>query len=607
LSLDYAASFISTHWGVFFLNVTLSGHSADEYSIVFSNRTQLFHVLPAGSTPMIPSLVSAIVCGDGTCVKVKFDSATNRGGFSGFFPCFKFLRFSGVTHTKCQWIDDFSFKLFPDAQKISSLDLTVGSTIEYLKNTNLTAKCVFGTDCTNLKAVISQNVTVMVNPRNPFIPLVVISAPSTIDDCSSLYLDATASVGSAGRKWAYVNMTVVDSKSRQITALQLYLDKNFSAYIPSSVPAEVLKSNSTYTFTLTMCNYLKYCGTSVRIVNVIDNSKRNGVQPNVRILGQEYRTLQSSYGVSIRAVAYTQSCYGPKSYSDLNYSWNIYNNSHLLAISSVSPDISVFRLSPFTLIAGSEYTLIVNVTSTISLLSSQSKAYLKVVKSGLVAILKGNGYRDASVGVNITLDASESRDNDIDVVSGVAAGLQFSWKCIQILPFYRAQCPAIIYFLRRSIFYNDKIVVKATNLAINATLRLTVTVFDNIRTDSTYTDIKIHNVMFPALSVEFVPPTAFSIASSFNTYTSLYLQGNIISREPCEASWDWDYSEIKLSSVAVSSLTKTVLRNVSTIFNLIIGANIIPTRSLITFSLSCGDFNSAALQIYTNSPPQPGS
>eukprot|EP00597_Dinobryon_sp_UTEXLB2267_P015729 CAMPEP_0170109554 /NCGR_PEP_ID=MMETSP0020_2-20130122/7278_1 /TAXON_ID=98059 /ORGANISM="Dinobryon sp., Strain UTEXLB2267" /LENGTH=2286 /DNA_ID=CAMNT_0010334573 /DNA_START=4168 /DNA_END=11025 /DNA_ORIENTATION=+ len=517
-----------------------------------------------------------------------------------------------MTNTKCQWIDDLSFYLYPDVQKISALDLTVGSTISILKNTTLRAKCVWSQDCTNLEAVAAQNVTVMMNPTNQLSPSVVISSPSTIDDCSSLVLDATASVGSAGRKWSSVTMNAVDSKSRQITDIQIFLNKNFSPYIPCTVPAEILNRNSTYSFTLTLCNYLKLCATSIRIVKVVDNSYLNGCMlPNVRIIGQEYRTLLSSHGVKIRALAYIQTCYGKKSYSYLNYTWSMFtnrwNNSQLLAISSVSRDSSVFKLSPYTLTPGYFYTLVVNVTNSISLLSSVSVVYLNVVKSGLVAVLKGNTHRDANVGVNVTLDASESRDNDLDVVTGVAAGLKFTWKCIQILPLYRAQCPAQLYYLRRNILQNDKIIIKATTLAINVTLRVTVTVFDSTRTDSVHTDITIHNLNYPAISIDFVPSTSLSSASSFNTNTSLYLQGNIHSGAPCVASWNWDYSDSKLSAVASSPLTKSVSRNVSTIFNFIISAHMLPTRSSIIFFLSCGDIYGTALKIYTNSPPQPGS
>ena len=580
--------------GWYKINVSVSGYSAEEYKVSLTNSSGLVYVLASDQNTSAPQLVSAQVCDDGTCILLRFSSYTNRGGFHSGFPCNALLHFRGIAQTSCVWRDDLSISLISQSPL-----LTVGSTVSVLHNSTITAKCASGAYCSHVKA---QNVTV-ISASSPLVPQVNIAAPATIDSCSSLFLDATNSVGSGGRKWSSVSMSVSDSKTRQPLKLQNFLSRNYSVYVPSPIPKDLLTAGHVYTFTLTLCNYLGICGSDSHVVTVFNFGLENGKSPIVIIPGQKYLNLVPANSLTLRAVAFTQSCSGIQTSANISYFWYIINVNRSMPsiIQSISQDPSIYKLPSYSLPADNQFIITVNVTSLSSGLTATDSVYLTVSKSNVLALLEESSPIYLSATSNLTIDASSSRNMDVNALTGLAAGLSFSWSCVQIFPFFLQVCPVLLHFTNSDQSGSEKIKL-SWNHVVNVTVRVTVTVFDSTRSSSTFTDVTVLRRV----------PTSISIvrngltSSAFNTNSSLQLTGIVQTTRPCIATWGYDFPDIPLNSIALTQLSKSVENTMFTSFYLIIRAHTLPQNSNLQFSLSCGN-SISYLQLLTNSAPALGT
>jgi hypothetical protein len=128
--------------------------------------------------------------------------------------------------------------------------------------------------------------------------------------------------------------------------------------------------------------------------------------------------------------------------SDLSYSWAIaVDEADSPDITSYSIETNKYKLRPYALTVGLTYTVTLTVVYGSSGTSwSQSSVDVTVVSSNIVAVISDGSSLTVPFGASRVVDASSSYDEDQTGVSGLDAGLQFAWSCVQTSPVYSVSC-----------------------------------------------------------------------------------------------------------------------------------------------------------------------
>jgi hypothetical protein len=593
--------------GNYTLVVSVAGSSAAQYSVVYVGARRLA-VLSADATPAVPKLLQAAFSNDGSYVTLSFDSATDRGNQYGTFSCRTLLQFVGGSSAQCQWFSDSQLRVYPTATGTGAV-LGVGSNVTVVTNT-VRAKCIDAqrsvTVCASYVPIASTTVYAAA-PSAPTVPSVVISAPSSIGGCNSLTFDLAGSVGAAGRPWDAVSFAVTTLPGSTSAADQLlrFLFRNYTLSPPLPVPSAVLVKGFTYSIKVTLCNFLKACGSATKAVSVADSV---APVPVVTIVGQPVRTLYRTEPLSVVAEAYTQSCSGTKSSVGLQYSWAVTQllpgaTSNVNAtLRSASQNPTVFKLPAYALTVGVTYTLVVSALSTASGQRSSAAVQLKVAQSDLVAVLKGGSTRYAMVGDVIKLDASGSYDKDYPQQALPRTTVSYAWNCLTVAPVLSAECAVTL--LQANIGRSDVINVTSTFTALNTTTVVSVTVSDASRSSTAQVRVIILQAPSPRLSITTAGPT-----DNVNTGKPFTLLGSLYLLAPCTAAWSVDDPTITLSTAARTPVQQSTLPApgaASVPFNLVIKSDALPQRATLQFTLSCGS-TAVSTTVTTNGAPLPGS
>jgi hypothetical protein len=593
--------------GNYTLQVSVAGSSAAEYSVVYAGARHLT-VLPADATSAVPRLLHAEFGADGSYATLSFNSATDRGNQFGTFPCRMLLQFVGGHSAVCQWFSDSQLRVFPTAVGVERV-LGAGDNVTLLEST-VRAKCTgahrLAGLCLSYEAMTSTVVAVVAQPA-PALPIVVISAPSAIGGCNSLTLDLAGSVGAAGRPWSTVSFTVSTTPSFPSAAdrLLLFLSHNYTLSPPLPVPVAVLSKGYTYSIKVTLCNFLKACGTATKVVSVADTVMP---VPVVTIAGQAVRTLFRSDPVSVVADAYRQSCSGAKSSAGMQYTWAVaqlspgatsYSN---VTLRSTSQNPTVFKLPAYSLSVGATYSLSVTAQSAASGERSCAVVQLRVVQSDLIAVLKGGSTRYAMVGDVVTLDASISYDKDYPQQVLTSTAVSYEWHCLTVAPVLSAACAVTL--LDASPGRSSVINVTSTYTALNTTTVISVSVSDGSRSSTAQVRIVVRQAPSPRLSISAVGP-----ADNVNTGKPLTLLGSLYLFAPCTATWNVDATTIALAAAARTPTQQFTLPATGTTavpFNLVMKSDSLPQRATLQFTLSCGS-TTVSTTVTTNGAPLPGS
>jgi hypothetical protein len=593
--------------GNYTLVVSVTGASADEYRVAYTGSRRLT-VLSAEATPATPQLLQAVFNNDGSYVTLSFDVATDRGNLYGTFSCRALVRFVGDGTAQCQWFSDSQLRVYPAAVGVGAV-LGVGGNVTLVAHT-VRARCTDANRAAGLCAsyVSTASTTVVVTaPSVPTTPSVVISAPSSIGGCNSLTFDLAGSVGAAGRPWDTVSFAVSTTPISTSAADQLwqFLSRNYTLSPPLPVPSTVLAKGYTYSIKVTLCNFLKACGSATKVVTVAESI---APVPVVTIAGQPVRTVYRADALSVVADAYTQSCTGSKSSAGLQYSWAItqllpgataYNNATLR---SISQNPTVFKLPAYTVSVGATYTLTVTAQSGASGQRSSAAVQLSVLQSDLVAVLKGGSTRYAMVGEVVTLDASNSYDKDYPQQALAGAAVTYAWQCLTVAPALSAACAVTL--LEANPGRSSVINVTSTYTALNTTGVVSVTVSDASRSSTAQVRIIILQAPSPRLSITAVGPT-----DNVNTGKPFTLLGSLYLLAPCTASWSVDDPTIALTTAArtpVQQFTLPAAGTTAVPFNLVIKSDALPQRATLQFTLACGS-TTVSTTVTTNGAPLPGS
>jgi hypothetical protein len=593
--------------GNYSLLVSVAGSSAAEYSVVYVGARRLA-VLSADATPAVPKLLQAAFSNDGSYVTLSFDSATDKGNQYGTFPCRTLLRFVGGSSAKCQWFSDSQLRVYPTAIGTGAV-LGVGGNVTLVVNT-VRASCTGAQRSVGVCAFyvpVASTTVYTAAPSAPTVPSVVISAPSAIGGCNSLTLDLAGSVGAAGRPWDAVSFAVTTLPGSTSAADQVlrFLSSNYTLSPPLPIPSEVLLKGYTYSIKTTLCNFLKACGSAIKVVSVADSVAS---VPVVTIVGQPVRTLYRTEPLSVVADACTQSCSGTKSSVGLQYSWAVTQllpgaTSNVNAtLRSASQNPTVFKLPTYSLTVGVTYTLVVTALSTSSGQRSSAAVQLKVLQSDLAAVLKGGSTRYAMVGDILTLDASSSYDKDYPQQALPSATVSYAWHCLTVAPVLSADCAVTL--LETIPGHSSVINVTSTFTALNTTTVVSVTVSDASRSSTAHVRIIILQAPSPRLSI-----SAAGSTDNVNTGKPFTLLGSLFLLAPCTAAWSVDDPTIALTSAArtpVQQFTLPASGAAAVPFNLVIKSDALPQRATLQFTLSCGS-TAVSTTVATNGAPLPGS
>ena len=176
---------------------------------------------------------------------------------------------------------------------------------------------------------------------NPISPDIVISLPKYIGPSSSLNIDLTSSSGQGGRDWLSLSFDVFSTYEYgtqipyETIHIQSFLDYNYtSIYNPIPIPSSLLEAGASYTFSVTVCNFLNVCSRQEGYTTILAQEV-----PNLIIPGGRSRNIRRSNQLTINTKVTATSTNGA-----VDYYWDIRksNDSSSMYISSTSKDPSKF-------------------------------------------------------------------------------------------------------------------------------------------------------------------------------------------------------------------------------------------------------------------------
>lgn len=566
-----------------------------------STPSNAITILSTYEPPPAPALRTASFRADGSAVHVAFTADTNRAGYTSAFACVQLLDFAGANRARCEWIDASRIAIYPASALSSSTQVLVpGSTVTLLGARNVTAACNDAPAlCASYETALSMTVTVE-PPAVKARPSAALTLPSALSGCSSMEVDITASTGSGGRAWQTPTFSVTNA-GNEAEAIALYLNANFSSNSPTVVPSYLFAQSGTYTLTMTLCNFLGACDTVSKSVSV---NKEADAAVVVTIPGQPLREITTGTGLLLTSSAYLVNCQGLRSYSNLSPVWSVYEEGELQShLRSESLDLSTFRLSPFRLSPLRYYEARLTVSNSLTGAYSSASVIVRVAQAEVVASVQGGSLQAVAIGSAITLDGSSSVDRDkLPTVTGAAAGLSFSWACVQTAPVFGPACPFDLS--RNGSVARREGVLFALIRAINTTARVTLTVTDaaRTRTSTTSVSIKAQDSAAPVVTM-----TSNSDALAFvNVMRNVLVSGTVTVQSSCTAKWTSSAHPSGLDRLALTPPSAVIPAGTSQTMNLLLAAGSLPPRSALTFTLSCG-VSSAAIVVTTNGPPLPGT
>jgi len=491
--------------------VELSGSSMNRYVVEYGERGNKFVVLRSDSEPSPPIMKSAIFSSDGTSILVKFDSPTNRGGYVNVFGCGLLLSsLSNIninnnnnnnnkisSSTRCVWLDDESFLIYPTLSISSSSSSSSSTTTTIisksnllevkdkliLRNSTIRAKCQilsnnnnnnFNKPCNEWKSSSSTIISIS-PPSQILLPIVSIVSPHTIGSCDSLSIDLSGSKGSGGRSFLNVsfevfkiieeegneviieenignnnitnNKKIIISTTNKTTnnnnvniSIVSYLYSKSSLTSPFSIPSGYcFFPGFSYKIKVKICNFLGGCGESSHNLKVLKSES----VPIVSINSNKTRSMKRKSILMISGQGSMLDC-KKVSISNLKYDWNITLlqssssssiKSTTTILKSISNDPKSFRLPSYSLSVGSIYLLTLTVTSD-SKSSSSSSITINVIKGDIIGLVSGSVEKMLSLDGSILIDVSGSYDEDMNLES--SSNLLYSYSCIQLEPSYKS-------------------------------------------------------------------------------------------------------------------------------------------------------------------------
>jgi len=585
ISLATSIDLIALAYNNCTISVSPTGSSAGEYDLTYTTP-MLVNIFSATAIPPVPILTAAAFAEDGGSIIVEFDSETDRAGLTNYFACGSVLSFVGQSSSICQWFSSSQIVIYP------SEDVLPGSNISVVAST-LRAQCFAGSSLAcGLWDTTSDTISVPIGlPAFPITPVISFTYAALIGSCSNLTLDLSSSVGAAGRGWTRPVFTVASSPAVDTTSLRDFLNNDFVVSPPSPVLGEYLEIGAAYTIGVELCNFLGACATTSAFVTV-DTS---ATKPLVTVLGPPERNVYLKNGFSINSRAFTPACDGSTSTQHLSYSWTVlrYGSTVDNSLVSESVDPATFKLSPYMLESGVWYKFRLITTNTEFQTSTAVSVVVSVVSGELVVVLSGGSQRLIRLGSSLTIDGSQSLDEDQDKLFGNNLdGVGFVWSCVSFEPVYTQTCPYLV-----TVSADSSVATISTDslTTINSTATVTLTMSDSTRTASGSVELSTLDAVAPEV---FLAP----VMSPFNPNVILRLSATVLSTIDTDATWSVDDSSLTLSNTTLSPVSVALSANVLTTVYLVLSAHSMAMSTAYRFTLQCQNAF-AAIDITTNGPP----
>lgn len=261
------------------------------------------------------------------------------------------------------------------------------------------------------------------------------------------------------------------------------------------------------------------------------------------------RQIYSRQGLSLKVTVSDSNC-GTLITSSHLLNWTVTDlyGRQVVNSSLITATATYFRLPPYALTAGNTYLVSVSVSAV------KNVVKVVVLKGSIVALMSGGRQQQINTDRNTSLDASGSYDEDQGVVSGVAAGLMFSWSCLQTAPLFAPNCTHTLHLFAASTA--DRLLVQLVGLsAVNSTSRITVLVSDksSTRSSSAYVDVTVTSAELNAITFVSTPRSLQSV----QTTQRLTILTTMKVVTACVAMWSTDDAQLNLPSASLTSTTQT--------------------------------------------------
>ena len=420
--------------GSFVVTLLVSGSESKTYNSGVSTRVTII----ANNQPLkSPSCTGAVFSNNGAYLAISFNGPTDQAGITANkWPCDTLFAFLAAGLSTCSWVDLSTVRAYPSP--FSTNPNTPGRAVQpgdpfAVIGGKIRSQCRYGTVCSN-NVLMPAYANYVQAPENPITPVAALGIPSSIGACSDLKVDLSASTGGGGRPWTSIDWSVGAAAANvDATPIARYLETKFDKTSNYVVVPKVLLFPTTYTFTVTLHNFLdvtnsSYGGSAVASVSVIGDVNL----PIVSILGPALFNTKANAALTLTAAAALTPC---SQSSILRYTWNVVDPTNAKRkFSSSGIDPTKFTFDAFTLAAGATYTVTAKVdvwkdaAGSVVLSSATTAAASVYVFSGdVVAVVKGGQARQNPVDRALTIDASSSYDEN-----SLTAVLSFAWSCVVV-------------------------------------------------------------------------------------------------------------------------------------------------------------------------------
>jgi hypothetical protein len=502
----------------------------------------------------------------------------------------------------CKWVSNaWSIRISPSATEF----IDVNDTIR-VKGGMLRSPCPSGSqnnECARWPVAPLQTCQVQA-PSLVIVPVVVISAPSTIDPCSDFILDASYSSGSGGQSFSSKSVEVSSATGADVASIQTFYDAYFSVNPPVTLPFSNLEILHTYAFKVMLCNFVGNCSSAVHELSVI-----NATVPVVSMPGESQRYVHRADEVVIDSISYLSVCGVSRSTTTedgLLFEWKVYKNSYLIgSISSGSSRKSRFLVKAYELEFDKTYKFELTVTALSSGNSATASVFVNLEHTQIVAKLVGNNLQKSlRVGDVAVIDGSLSYDADVNAEEEDSS-LHYSWSCTQLHPVVSSTCGLSVTTVvggASNPTTADVNISPVSESYIGSIFIVTLTVksADFSRVGTVSTEVTITNSLAPKLTI-----SASSDAILYSDQYQVQAEAVVFGDVTEDSAWTVDDSSLVLQEIALTSVSFSLIPGTH-VLDLLVGGSSLYAGATLTFSLTVGSVKSS-VEVLVREPPRAGS
>lgn len=577
---DYMLNFVGSPPTTCTFVFQLNGTSVHEYQINYVNGDS-FSVISASTPIARPHLVSATFSENGDSVSLKFNSPTNRANMKYSFSCDTLLTFIGNQVASCFWKDDSTILIYSNVLSIGDL-VVLGPNV-------VGAACYVGICPSNIQST-SQSQVIISAPSNVVNPVVIISTVQYLNPTSPCLIDVLSSIGNGGRPWQNITVRVFSVFTNTFSIQSFINSPSFSLFAPTAIPSNFFIAGNTYTFAVTLCNFMQACSTEQTFVTIMSTPT-----PTVSILGPNARSISISDTLNLQSRGFSNTGSG------VIYYWEVDNvGANNKTLDSTSRDPSKFILPAFSLSISVVYKFTVHVLDVLSQDHSEAHVYVNVKPADIAIVISGGKEQSFVVGYLGIIDATKSYDGSVfDSLNN----LVFDWDFIQTYPVFDHQCP-----ISYEIFHGYVQIEPSMWLDTSTVCQVLLTVSDKTLTRVSSTTINIEFISSPVfVSITSVVPAVINSNEKFTLTGSVSMSSTtqVATWSVNDPSLDLDLASSTASTVTLST------KNAATFsVNLVLQPGTLKGMSTYIFTLSCttssGKSSHSSVLVTVNGSPIPG-